>query len=254
MGFRCGPVENLVNGSMQKERDAMQKAGASEFDAYDQTYDDTVNRAIAFTGLTVDFFTRAKVEYFVELIEALRPPAVRADVIDVGCGVAIAHPLLAGRIGRLVGVDVSTACIAKAVDQNPANEYKPFDGLNLPYPDESFDAASAVCVFHHVPIVDRVRLAMDVRRVLRSGGLFAIFEHNPLNPLTMHVVNNCEFDKNAILLRKQETERLLGEAGFRDISTRFILTIPAAGRILRTVDRLFSRIPLGGQYFAVGRA
>jgi SAM-dependent methyltransferase len=247
-------MENLVNRSMQKEHDAMQKAGASEFDAYDQTYNDTVNRAVAFTGLTVDFFTRAKVEYFVELIETLRSPAAQADVVDVGCGIAISHQLLAGRIGRLVGLDVSTTCIAKAADQNPGNEYKPFDGLNLPYPDGSFDAASAVCVFHHVPVADRVRLARDVRRVLRSGGLFAIFEHNPLNPLTMHVVNSCEFDKNAILLPRQETESLLREAGFRDISTRFILTIPAAGRILRKVDRLFSRIPLGAQYFTVGHA
>lgn len=230
-----------------------QKTGASEFDAYDQTYDDTVNRAIAFTGLTVDFFTRVKVEYFLDLIEALRPPARRADVIDVGCGIAISHPLLADRVGRLVGVDVSTACIAKAADQNPGNEYKPFDGLNLPYRDGSFDAASAVCVFHHVPVTERVRLAMDVRRVLRSGGLFAIFEHNPLNPLTMHVVNNCEFDKNAILLRRQETESLLRQAGFCDISSRFIVTIPAAGRMLRAVDRLFGRIPIGAQYFTVAR-
>jgi SAM-dependent methyltransferase len=239
---------------MQKERDPMQKAGVSEFDAYDQNYDDTVNRAIAFSGLTVDFFTRVKVEYFVELIEALRAPATRAEILDVGCGVALSHSLLSRRVGRLVGIDVSTACIAKAADQNPGNEYQQFDGVNLPYPDASFDAASAVCVFHHVPVADRVRLATDVRRVLRSGGPFAIFEHNPVNPLTMHVVNSCEFDKNAILLRRQETENLLGEAGFRDISTRFILTIPAAGRILRTVDRLFSRIPVGAQYFTVGHA
>jgi len=232
----------------------MRKTDASEFDAYHQTYDNTVNRAIAFTGLSVDFFTRAKVEYFVELIEALRPPAGRADVIDIGCGVAISHPLLAGRVGRLVGVDVSTACIAKAADQNPGNEYAPFDGFNLPYPEESFDVASAVCVFHHVPVTDRMRLAMDVRRILRTEGLFVIFEHNPLNPLTMHVVNNCEFDQNAILLRRQETEALLREAGFREVSTRFILTIPAAGRMLRAVDRLFARIPAGAQYFTVGRA
>lgn len=243
-----------MNERAQRERGVTQNTGASEFDAYDQTYDATVNRAIAFSGLTVDFFTRVKVEYFVDLIEALRPPAARADVVDIGCGVAISHPLLAGKVGRLAGVDVSTACVAKAAESNPRNDYKPFDGLNLPYPDESFDAASAVCVFHHVAIADRVKLATDVRRVLRPEGLFAIFEHNPLNPLTMRVVNNCEFDNNAILLRRQEAENLLREAGFRDISTRFILTIPAAGRVLRTVDRVFSRIPFGAQYFTVGRA
>jgi SAM-dependent methyltransferase len=203
--------------------------------------------------MKVDFFARVKVDYFVELIDSLRPPAARAEVIDVGCGVANSHPLLAGRIRRLAGVDVSQACIAEAAAQNPQNEYRPYDGHNLPFPDASFDAASAVCVFHHIPVAQRVGLARDVRRVLRAGGMFVIFEHNPLNPLTMHVVNNCEFDKDAVLLRRRETETLLNEAGFRDVYTRFILTLPAKGRMLRAVDQLFARIPLGAQYFTVGR-
>ncbi len=231
----------------------MQEGTPAEFDAYDRRYSETVNRALAFSGMKVDFFARVKVDYFVELIGSFRPPAARAEVIDVGCGVANSHPLLAGRIGRLAGVDVSLACIAKATALNPQNEYRPYDGLNLPFPDASFDAASAVCIFHHIPIAQRVGLARDVRRVLRPEGLFAIFEHNPLNPLTMRVVNNCEFDKDAILLRRRETETLLDAAGFRDVDTRFILTLPAKGSVLRAVDKLFARIPLGAQYFTVGR-
>lgn len=153
-----------------------------------------------------------------------------------------------------MGVDVSNACIVQAATKNPANEYKAYDGHNLPYADSTFDAASAVCVFHHVPIADRVDLAREIRRVLRPGGLFVVFEHNPLNPLTMHVVNSCEFDKNATLLRSREVETLLKKAGFRQIYTRFILTVPAKGSLLRKVDRLFARLPLGAQYYTVGRA
>ncbi len=228
--------------------------GPAEFDAYDQSYSDTVSRAIAFSGLNVDFFTRVKVDYLVQLIETLKPPAARAEVIDIGCGVANSHPLLAGRIGRLAGVDVSRACIDKAADENPRNEYRVYDGMSLPCPNASFDAASAVCVFHHVPVANRLRLAKEVRRVLRPGGLFAIFEHNPGNPLTMHVVNNCEFDKEAILLRRSETEMLLKDAGFDQVDTRFILTVPVKGRILRKIDAFFAKMPLGAQYFSVGRA
>ena len=54
-------------------------------------------------------------------------------------------------------------------------------------------------------------------------------------------------------VRKRETETLLGEAGFRNVDTRFILTLPAIGRMLRAVDQFFARIPLGAQYFTVGR-
>ena len=231
----------------------MKKQTRSEFDAYDQNYSETVNRAIAFSGLNVDFFTRVKADYFVDLIESLRPPAARAEVLDIGCGVANAHPLLARRVGRIAGVDVSDACIAKAAEQNPNNEYQSFDGINLPYPNDSFDAVSAVCVFHHIPVVHRVELARDIRRVLRAGGLFAMFEHNPLNPLTVHVVNNCEFDKSAVLLGNRDAEAILHEAGFRAIVTDFILTVPPAGRLLRAVDRFFARVPIGAQYFTAGR-
>jgi SAM-dependent methyltransferase len=232
----------------------MQEGTPTEFDAYDQSYSETVNRALAFSRLNVDFFTRVKVDYFVDLIGSLRPPAARAEVLDIGCGVANSHSLLAGRVARLAGVDVSKACIDKAVEQNPTNEYRVYDGLNLPYPDASFDVASAVCVFHHVPITERAPLAKEVRRVLRREGLFAIFEHNPLNPLTRHVVNNCEFDKGAILLTSKDTEKLLEQTGFRDIATRFILAVPPKGSMLRAVDRLFARIPLGAQYLTAGCA
>jgi SAM-dependent methyltransferase len=231
----------------------MQKNAPVDFDAYEQSYNETVNRAVAFSGLQVDFFTRVKVDYFSELLESLAPEVARAEVVDVGCGVANSHPLLAGRVGRLVGVDVSKACIAKAAADNPKNEYKLYDGRNLPYPDAAFDAASAVCVFHHVPITDRLRLASDIRRVLRPEGLFAVFEHNPLNPLTRQVINNCEFDKDAILLRRQDTEILLKDAGFRGIYSRFILTVPAKGSLLRRIDKLFAHFPVGTQYYSVGR-
>lgn len=232
----------------------MQTNTPAEFDAYDRNYNKVVDRALSFSGLTVDFFTRAKADYFLELLTACASPAKRPDVIDIGCGIANSHPLFAGQVDRLVGVDVSSACIATAAARNPQNEYATFDGLNLPYPAQSFDAASAICVFHHVPIADRVRLATDVRRILRPGGLFAIFEHNPFNPLTLHVVSKCEFDKDAVLLRPQETEKLLGKAGFRQIQTRFILSVPAKGRLLRKIDHLFARIPLGTQYYSAARA
>jgi SAM-dependent methyltransferase len=231
----------------------MRTNAAAEFDAYDCNYNEVVDKALSFSGLTVDFFTRVKADHFLELL-ASASPAKRPDVIDIGCGIAKSHPLLAGHVGRLVGVDVSSACIAAAAARNPLNEYAVFDGLNLPYSAESFDAASAVCVFHHVPMTDRVRLASNVRRVLRPGGVFAIFEHNPLNPLSRHVVSNCEFDKDAVLLRKFETEGLLADAGFREISTRFILSVPAKGRMLRGIDRMFARLPFGTQYFSIARA
>jgi SAM-dependent methyltransferase len=226
----------------------------SEFDLYSRNYSDAINQALAFSGLKVDLFTRAKAEYLLELVQKLHPPMSNAEVIDIGCGVGNSHPQLCGQFAKMVGVDVSAACIATAIERNPSVQYSTYDGLHLPYPGATFDVAFAICVFHHVPVSDRGGLVGEIRRILRPGGLFVIFEHNPFNPLTRHVVNRCEFDKNAILLRRDETESLLENAGFRDVYTRYILTVPALGMVRRVVDGIFSRVPIGAQYYTVGRA
>jgi hypothetical protein len=54
--------------------------------------------------------------------------------------------------------------------------------------------------FHYVPCADHIGLLREIRRVLskKAGRLF-IYEHNPLNPLTLRAVRTCEFDRDAVL-------------------------------------------------------
>jgi SAM-dependent methyltransferase len=250
--FGRASMENLVK-PLSPPRDTPDTPDA-EFDAYSRSYDEAVNKALAFSRLKVDLFTRVKADYLRAIIDRLRPPSSTAEVLDVGCGVGNMHALLFGHVASLAGVDVSEACIETARSRNPWVAYAAYNGIHLPYDDRRFDIAFAACVFHHVPIVDRLALAREIRRVLRPGGIFAIFEHNPLNPLTMHVVNNCEFDKHAVLLDQSVSEALMATAGFQNIATRFILTIPAIGPMLRSLDRLFSTFPIGAQYYTIGRA
>jgi ubiquinone/menaquinone biosynthesis C-methylase UbiE len=231
-----------------------EKRQSIQFDTYADCYNEAVNSAIAFTGMKVDFFTRVKMDYLVDIIERTLASARGAKLLDVGCGVGNGHPLLVGRVGALTGIDVSEHSIDLARKKNPAVEYATFEGTNLPFDDGSFDVVFAVSVFHHVSLADRSALARQIRRVLRLGGLFVIFEHNPRNPLTRRAVNNCEFDNDAILLDRATCESLMASSGFRDIETQFILTLPANGRILRAFDRLFAALPIGAQYYTTGRA
>jgi SAM-dependent methyltransferase len=223
-----------------------------EFDAYTANYNEEINKALSFSGMDIDFFARVKNEYLIDIIEARLGGADKVTVLDVGCGIANAHKQLVGRVGKLSGIDISAESIAVARHTNPGVFYEVFDGIHLPFPDCSLDAAFAINVFHHVPIAQRPALVDDIRRVLRPGGLFAIFEHNPLNPVTRHIVNTCAFDKDAILLKRQDSETLLRAAGFGDISSRYIFSVPPAGPLLRKVDRLFSLLPFGAQYYTLG--
>jgi ubiquinone/menaquinone biosynthesis C-methylase UbiE len=229
------------------------KNASAQFDEHADSYNEAVNAAIAFTGMSVDFFTRVKIGYLVDIVRHMLPSAHGAKLLDVGCGVGNGHPLLLGNIGSLTGTDVSERSIELARKKNPTIEYVTFGGIDLPFNDERFDVVFAISVFHHVPVPDRSALVREIKRVLRSDGLFVIFEHNPRNPLTRRAVNNCEFDNDAILLDRLTCESLMATSGFQDIKTRFILTLPASGPTLRAFDRLFSALPVGAQYYTTGR-
>ncbi len=237
------------SGKMDIEQDAI----AREFDKYDKNYADTVADSVGIPGLKADFFTRVKADYFIDLLNDNLGGSTDKDVLDIGCGVGLYHDYLSKNIAGLQGTDVSQACLNTAKRNNPTIAYTPYDGSRLPYDDNSFDAALTICVMHHVPVSSWESFSSEMLRILKPGGIGAVFEHNPLNPLTMRIVNRCPFDEDAVLLKSSKTESLFNGAGFSDVKSRFILSIPPANRILRNIDRCFSRLPFGAQYYTIGR-
>jgi SAM-dependent methyltransferase len=222
---------------------------AQTFDEYEARYSETVNRAASFTGFSVDFFTRVKAGYLLDLAAKQFGSLDDLDVLDIGCGVGNFHSLIGPRFSSLTGVDVSAASIKTAMAQHPQVRYDVYEGKKLPYEDRRFDVVFTVCVIHHVLPTLWPAFASEMQRVLKPGGLAVVFEHNPRNPLTMRAVNNCPFDADAVLLKGSQTSALLDGAGLNARRPRYILSIPAANRALRRVDSLFSRLPLGAQYY-----
>jgi len=229
------------------------ESGPAEFDAFSRRYDNLVNDALAFSGLKIDYFTGVKAAYLRDIARGRLGAIDTLEAIDIGCGIGNYHPLLVPGFRRLAGVDVSRASIEAARERNPNVRYDVFDGFHIPHDDASFDIAFAVCVFHHVPPANRDVLVREAARLLRRNGLFVIFEHNPSNPLTMRVVNRCEFDRDAILLTGSETKRLMSVNGFSNVRTNYILTIPSFNGFTRSLDLILGRLSVGAQYFTCGR-
>ena len=127
--------------------------------------------------------------------------------------------------------------------------YRVYDGEHLPFAEGTFDVAFTVCVMHHIEPGQWRSFAGEMHRVVRRGGMALVFEHNPRNPLTLRAVNNCPFDEDAVLLRSETTAGLLSDVGLGKVDTRFILSVPAAGWLMQTLDRGFSRLPWGAQYY-----
>ena len=224
------------------------------FDTYDETYRQTVQSSIDFSGLPHSFFYAAKADMIRAAVArhfgADRKPAA----LDVGCGIGIFHPFIRDTFATLSAVDMSSACIAQARRDNPGIDYKSCQDAVLPYRDAEFDLAYAICVVHHVPPADWPFFMRQMRRVVRPGGLVCIIEHNPFNPLTQLSVRRCEFDRDAVLLGARRTERLMSEAGFGAVESRHFLLLPSAAPLARRVEGCFARLPFGAQYMTTGRA
>jgi SAM-dependent methyltransferase len=227
---------------------------SAQFDAYAKTYADEVNRSIAFMGLKVDFATRVKAGYVLDLLARHFGDVSKVRLLDIGCGTGGSHPLIAGKLASLCATDVSAGSVAEAAAANVGVDYRAYDGVRLPYDDDQFDAAMTICVMHHVPPPQWPGFAAEMKRIVRPGGLALVFEHNPLNPLTRRAVSNCEFDADAVLLGQRRTRGLLEGAGFANVNSRAILSVPSVGPKSRAVDFVLGRLSLGAQYVASGTA
>ncbi|MDX6492755.1 MAG: polyisoprenyl-phosphate glycosyltransferase [Gaiellaceae bacterium] len=224
----------------------------SEFDRYGESYEQAVGDAIGFGRQEHAFYLEAKGRVLVELARREIGDPARIHALDVGSGPGSLHPYLA-KIGALEGVDVSQALVERAAAANPAVRYRTYDGETLPFADESFDLAFAVNVFHHVDPPDRAALAAELARVVRPGGIVAVFEHNPLNPLTRLVVSRCEFDAGVELLSTREVSALLTRAGLQPVERRYILFFPWRAAFLQRLEARLGPVPLGAQHLTAAR-
>jgi SAM-dependent methyltransferase len=221
---------------------------SASFDRYRETYAEEVERAIAFARTDAAVFAELKAADLVRLVR--RRLASRAPVraLDFGCGTGQLDGLVAPYLASLTGIDVSTGLLEVAGAANPDVDYVHYDGAAIPLQDASFDLAFASCVLHHIEPGERAHATSELARVLRPGGLVAIYEHNPLNPLTRLAVSRCEFDEGVVLVPRSEASRLLREAGLRPVESRHLAFFPWRGRGFRAVERCLARLPLGAQY------
>ena len=231
----------------------MSSTKTTEFSAYRDCYREAVEESIAFCGVELDFFTRAKARELIELVSARVAEAQGLAFLDVGCGPGETDSFLEGRVASLTGIDVASEMIDRAGERNPWAEYRECRaGEPIPAADEAFDVSFAICVLHHVVPEARLSLLAEMHRVTKPGGLVMLFEHNPWNPLTRRAVSNCEFDKNAELLSRRRAARLLREAGLVDVHGGFIIYFTRESPRRRAIERRLRRVPLGAQYVVAG--
>lgn len=228
--------------------------GKAEFDFVADDYSHQHAASIRLSGEEPSFFAEYKVADVAKALAAI--DADPADILDFGCGIGESLPFLRSYFphAALHGIDVSSECVRLAQARlGTAASLSSYGGNRLPFADESFDLVFTACVFHHIPPADHARALREIRRVLRPGGHFFLFEHNPWNPATRHAVANCPFDANAILISAPDMRRRLFAAGFASAERQYRLFFPHILRALRPLEGWLTWLPLGAQYFCWSR-
>lgn len=223
----------------------------SEFDKFADEYTSLHKSNIKLSGESPDYFAEYKIVDIANLIEQSGLPD-DLRVLDFGCGVGSSVPFIKKHLpdAHLTCLDVSQKSldIAKSL-YGDAAEFKVFDGNIIPSQENSFDLVFAACVFHHIPHDQHDELFKEMFRVIKPGGVVVIFEHNPLNPLTIHAVNTCPFDENAVLIRAGILKDRISRSGFTGSNVTYRIFFPAIVRFLRCFERFLTRFPAGAQYY-----
>jgi SAM-dependent methyltransferase len=92
-------------------------------------------------------------------------PLFRGNVLDVGCGQSPYRFLLNPETTKYFGIDISDA---EKFDYNN-DEITPFNGKEIPFPDEKFDCLICTEVLEHVYEYDN--LIREMQRVLKNNGI-----------------------------------------------------------------------------------
>lgn len=164
--------------------------------------------------------TQAKLVWAVPLM--LRKSV--STILDIGCGAGFVSNGLAKHGFQVTGVDYSRETLDVARHHAPEQNvprYEWGDAYALPFAAKSFDAVVAFDFLEHVTAPEKIIL--EVKRVLRPGGLFLFhtFNRNPLAHLV--IIKGVEwFVKNTpanmhtieLFIRPSELARMLRDHDF----------------------------------------
>lgn len=221
----------------------------SEFDKYSDNYSGIVGESVRFTGLDIDFFTKVKVDKILSIIEDFE----NGVVLDFGCGTGTTDKWLLKTLRNLHGVDVSEKSICVAREGCPEVKYSAYEPPRIPYEDNVFDYIFTINVMHHIPTEEHSRTMDELHRVLKNNGKIIIFEHNPFNPVTRHVFNNCPLDVNANMINPSRLKKLFSDSNLKYEGTEYILFFPFKSKIFRKIESFMKLVPMGAQYVSIAK-
>lgn len=225
----------------------------AEFDALADEYYQVHEANVALTGEKPEYFSEYKIADLENVVNKLKLP--HAAILDFGSGIGNSVPFFRKYFpnSQLTCADVSARSIEFAQKRFPGKEQYVLVDDEVPVPTASQDIVFSACVFHHIPHEQHQQWLNELGRITKPGGLLVIFEHNPLNPLTLHAVNTCPLDVNAHLIRGRVMKSRALDSGWNQPVVDYKLFFPSVLAKLRSIEQYLEWLPLGAQYRMLAR-
>jgi SAM-dependent methyltransferase len=223
-----------------------------EFDKFARDYEALVKPWLKIAGPSREYFARSRLNWLSYLLAAQKIAPRR--VMDFGCGTGISLPLLKDILHaeQVIGLDTSEESLAVARGSAGSRSVE----LATPakyFPEQDLDLVFCNGVFHHIPVAERPKAVDFVYRCLRPGGLFAMWENNPWNPIVSFAMKHAEIDENAIPLPPPASRRLVALKRFQMIRTDFLFFFPERFGWLHPLEKWLIKVPFGAQYQVLAR-
>lgn len=215
-----------------------------DFDEFTDNYNELLSEKTKFFSSSDAYFAR----YKIELVRKRISKPVK-KVLEYGCGIGRNIPFLQRAFpgATVAGSDISRTSLEVASRENEGVEFFCEDDDVAGFQD--FDLIFVAGVFHHIPGQQRLGASKLLNQRLAPGGAIFIFEHNPYNPVTRHIVNTCPYDEDAVLLKPRELKNLLKAANLRVDSSGYCLFVPPRFAAFSGLEDHLGWLPLGGQYW-----
>ncbi|MEO8665090.1 MAG: class I SAM-dependent methyltransferase [Ignavibacteria bacterium] len=232
-----------------KSSDKLTTTEKIDFDEYAEAYKDTLDKDLQFFGEESGYFA----EYKVRTVKETSSKDLK-NILEYGCGIGLNLGFFKKYFlsSSIHGCDISQKSMEIASIRNSGVNFFLINDETLAERKEKYDLIFVSCVFHHIAPELRKNSIKQIRQLLKKDGELYIFEHNPHNPVTQKIVRECVWDKDAVLLRMNETRQLMENDGFEVSKKKYTLFFPSALSFLRPVEKFLGWIPFGGQYYVKG--
>lgn len=219
----------------------MKQSNREIFNKYSNSYEIITQKKLNFFNKSREYFD----SYKVKIIKENLNKKIKS-ILDYGSGIGLATKFFLDFFpsAKTYAYDVSDESIKILKENYPNINTDQKEIFN-----RKFDLITCFGVFHHIHKEERLKYLKLINNMLEETGKFFIFEHNPYNPITRHIVSNCPYDEGVELISMKEFKSYAKKEKLLVCSQGYTLFFPEQLKYLRKFEKKISWIPLGGQYY-----